>query len=1206
MPRKRTPEIGEPPALGELAFPKIVLAPSVCGCLQCAALGRFPDTNVVSHMAAEGRALGSKRRARAIEGLGSFAASIAIVAGAVSLIYIAGAKTPALGIALGAVFIILLALAYRRGRWTLIGPVFFFEMVRSGRQVRHHAVRGLYGVVLFLTLLFTYFLCLTFANVTIADGFTSSKLPGKLMGDFLLAFYLVFLLLQYLASLLLTPAYLAGAIAEERDRNTLEALLATDLRDREIALGIVVPRFVQLLLVFLVSMPIISGLQFLGGIDPSLILTGYAFLALTIVSIAGISVVCSLYARRSRSALLRVYALVFAYLGLSGLMWTLVWPCNLGSFPSTQAWLSPVTVRDVVEWCNSGNLISLAVQIVVGVISGTPLDRLISPALKTYAMFHGTVAATCTIWLGVRFRALLLAPLTDWRRATRHQGSGTAWLMGLNGRPPVFDRPMYWKELCVEGAKRRPWRGALGWGILLALLATPLLACIYFFDGFAALRHDGELPDLINLWVRWLSLAIALGMLMAIAVRAAGSVSGERTRDTLSGLLATPLTSASILQSKWLASMLYPRRLGFALALAWLAALATGAVHPLAVPCFMIAFLVLAGFVAALGVWFSVCCKTSYLAVFWTIFTLCLGLAAMLLGTYDLSGLVLIDFEAQTVFPPFMFLILPFSAADLNALRDPARPETFRAIPFVLVLFLLATWALLLLAKFRFRRQFNRRGDRDGLRLASSLEAGRKRDLRKKDSSTALTYAPVPWLRIATVVLLLGVPLAMVIGAFEYWKVQAHSALEQAIADADRLDPNWRFEEMEARRKEVPPEQNAALVVIAANKLLPKNPDVDFRGLDRYQEIPPQRQFSERLQGRLRKAIAKQQLALQEARKLAEMPTARSPREDSHDLFQWYRSDFNNLCSLLNFAAILRAHEGNGPEAIALCSAALNCARSAGDEVSQGGIYIRTSEAARVVDTLERVLGLDTAPHGDLAAMQALLEEESSQTLLQEFRCERAVLNHVLERVMQGQKSSSPSRILLYRRQPGFTSLTEVDLRALFAGSLTAQRAEIIACLNEMVEAVKMPEHLQDAAIAQIESRLLSQPRIGQFPVGSFYWRPRMRFDIARMRSAAVALACEHYRVAHGKWPDRLEELVPAFLQKVPTDPYDGQPIRFRRLSDGMVIYSVGPDGRDNGGTLERKNWRVPGKDVGFQLWDPAHRRQPAGEEKNLELDDNE
>jgi hypothetical protein len=69
---------------------------------------------------------------------------------------------------------------------------------------------------------------------------------------------------------------------------------------------------------------------------------------------------------------------------------------------------------------------------------------------------------------------------------------------------------------------------------------------------------------------------------------------------------------------------------------------------------------------------------------------------------------------------------------------------------------------------------------------------------------------------------------------------------------------------------------------------------------------------------------------------------------------------------------------------------------------------------------------------------------------------------------------------------------------------------------------------------------------------------------------AGVALAVERYRLAHGKWPQSLQKLTPAFLTKVPDDPFGGGPLHYRRLGDGVVIYSVGPDKEDNGGTLAR------------------------------------
>lgn len=91
-------------------------------------------------------------------------------------------------------------------------------------------------------------------------------------------------------------------------------------------------------------------------------------------------------------------------------------------------------------------------------------------------------------------------------------------------------------------------------------------------------------------------------------------------------------------------------------------------------------------------------------------------------------------------------------------------------------------------------------------------------------------------------------------------------------------------------------------------------------------------------------------------------------------------------------------------------------------------------------------------------------------------------------------------------------------------------------------------------------------------------------------------VACERYRIRHGRWPESLQALVPEFLDKVPTDPYDGQPLRYRRLPDGAIVYSVGPNRKDEGGT--RTDAKRNHDDIGRRLWDPNKRpkRHPFAE----------
>jgi hypothetical protein len=73
----------------------------------------------------------------------------------------------------------------------------------------------------------------------------------------------------------------------------------------------------------------------------------------------------------------------------------------------------------------------------------------------------------------------------------------------------------------------------------------------------------------------------------------------------------------------------------------------------------------------------------------------------------------------------------------------------------------------------------------------------------------------------------------------------------------------------------------------------------------------------------------------------------------------------------------------------------------------------------------------------------------------------------------------------------------------------------------------------------------------------------------ARMRhtTALVAIAATEFRVAHGSLPEKADAMVPDFLPFLPKDAFlDTSRIRYSSKDDGVAIYSVGPNGKDDGG----------------------------------------
>ena len=95
---------------------------------------------------------------------------------------------------------------------------------------------------------------------------------------------------------------------------------------------------------------------------------------------------------------------------------------------------------------------------------------------------------------------------------------------------------------------------------------------------------------------------------------------------------------------------------------------------------------------------------------------------------------------------------------------------------------------------------------------------------------------------------------------------------------------------------------------------------------------------------------------------------------------------------------------------------------------------------------------------------------------------------------------------------------------------------------------------------------------------------------VARLRCAAAGLAAERFRLDNDQFPDSIDVLVPQYLDAVPIDPFDQQPIRLAVNDDGIVIYSVGPDRVDDGGDVTAGEHGIRPPDRGFRLLEPQLR----------------
>src|SRR5439155_23258768 len=71
---------------------------------------------------------------------------------------------------------------------------------------------------------------------------------------------------------------------------------------------------------------------------------------------------------------------------------------------------------------------------------------------------------------------------------------------------------------------------------------------------------------------------------------------------------------------------------------------------------------------------------------------------------------------------------------------------------------------------------------------------------------------------------------------------------------------------------------------------------------------------------------------------------------------------------------------------------------------------------------------------------------------------------------------------------------------------------------------------------------------------------------VAQVRLLTIELALRCYRSQQGRSPERLEQLVPTQLPRVPVDPFSSRPLIYRPQGTNWQLYSIGPDHVDDGG----------------------------------------
>ncbi|MCI0344161.1 MAG: ABC transporter permease [Chloroflexi bacterium] len=120
------------------------------------------------------------------------------------------------------------------------------------------------------------------------------------------------LLLETLLVVVLTPAFTAGAISLEREKQTLDMLATTPISSLAIVVGKLLSALVYVFILVLASIPLSALVFVFGGVAPDDVLRGYIVLLATAVGIGSIALFFSALARRTQAATILSYFTVLA------------------------------------------------------------------------------------------------------------------------------------------------------------------------------------------------------------------------------------------------------------------------------------------------------------------------------------------------------------------------------------------------------------------------------------------------------------------------------------------------------------------------------------------------------------------------------------------------------------------------------------------------------------------------------------------------------------------------------------------------------------------------------------------------------------------------------------------------------------------------------------------------------------------------------
>ena len=186
----------------------------------------------------------------------------------------------------------------------MMNPVLMKELKVKMRNWKTVGIIGGYLAVLAAVALF-----ITYAN-------NSNLYSSTINPQFSIGAYTAIAVVQFMLILFIAPALTSGAIAGEREKQTLDLILCTKLAPRSIIFGKLLASMSHVLILVIASVPMFSIVFLYGGISVVEMLQLFGFYIVTAIMAGSIGIFFSTFAKRTIAATVLTYVLgIFMCIG---------------------------------------------------------------------------------------------------------------------------------------------------------------------------------------------------------------------------------------------------------------------------------------------------------------------------------------------------------------------------------------------------------------------------------------------------------------------------------------------------------------------------------------------------------------------------------------------------------------------------------------------------------------------------------------------------------------------------------------------------------------------------------------------------------------------------------------------------------------------------------------------------------------------------